>query len=103
MQPDALIAIRFLPPDEGGRAEPASGRWFGCPLFIEGEGFDCRLLLDGQVLQPGKSYELPVKFLRRENAEERLRVGAPVTLWEGKTIATGTISHVYPAALAMEL
>ncbi|WEF35480.1 hypothetical protein [Pseudoduganella chitinolytica] len=103
MQADALITVRFLSPEEGGRAQPASGRTFGCPLFVDGEGYDCRLLLDGLVLQPGQQYELPVKFLRREHAEERLRIGAPITLWEGKTIASGTISHVYPAALAQSM
>jgi hypothetical protein len=88
----------LLSSDEGGRSQPADGRTFGCPMFIDGEGFDCRLLLDGLVLQPGKLYEVPVKFLRRDYADARLHVGTPITLWEGKTIASGTISRVFPAA-----
>jgi len=103
MQPDALITVRFLPPEEGGRSQPAGGRTFGCPIFIDGEGFDCRLLLDGLVLQPGKLYEVPVKFLRRDYADERLHVGTPITLWEGRTIASGTISRVYPTTQAVKL
>lgn len=103
MQPDALIAVRLLSSEEGGRSQPAGGRTFGCPMFIDGEGFDCRLLLDGLVLQPGKLYKVPVKFLRRDYADARLHVGMPLTLWEGRTIAIGTISRVYPAAQAARL
>ncbi|GGY85906.1 hypothetical protein ACFFTM_16920 [Pseudoduganella plicata] len=103
MQPDALITLRFLSSEEGGRLQPAGGRTFGCPMIIDGEGYDCRLLLDGLVLQPGKLYEVPVKFLRRDYADERLHVGTPITLWEGKTIASGTISRVYPGPQAARL
>lgn len=103
MQPDAVITIRFLSPEEGGRLQAAQGRTFGCPMFIGGEGFDCRLLLDGLELQPGKRYEVPVKFLRRDYADARLYVGTPITLWEGKTIASGTISRVFPSARTVQL
>ena len=103
MQPDAMITIRFLSPEEGGRSQAAGGRTFGCPMFIDGEGYDCRLLLEGLVLQTGKLYEVPVKFLRRDYADARLHVGNPITLWEGRTIASGTISRVFPAAQAVRL
>jgi hypothetical protein len=103
MQPDAMITIRFLSPEEGGRSQAARGRWFGCPMFIGGEGYDCRLLLDGLELQPGKRYEIPVKFLRRDGVAERLHVGNAITLWEGKTIAEGHISRVYPATVTQPL
>jgi hypothetical protein len=64
---------------------------YGCPLFVNGEGFDCRLYLGGQTLQLGETYEVPIKFMNPDLILPKLAPGKPITLWEGKEIATGKI------------
>lgn len=93
MKPDALIKVRFKTTAEGGRQGPIviGEKPYGCPLFVEGEAFDCRLLVNGQTLQLGESYELPVKFLNPDLVVSKLSPGKPVKLWEGKDIATGEV------------
>jgi len=93
MKPDAIIEVRFKTTAEGGRqgniviAEIP----YGCPLLVDGEAFDCRLLLMGQTLALGETYELPIKLLRPDLALPKLSAGKAVTLWEGKEIATGKV------------
>jgi hypothetical protein len=93
MMPDVYIELRFKTPDEGGRKTPISGRsdFYACPLFVDGEGFDCRLLTKGTTLELGRWYEVPVKFMNRDLAISKLNVGKAVSLWEGKDIATGRV------------
>ncbi len=91
MTPDITIQVRFKTPAEGGRSGPIIGAHFGCPMFIAGQAFDCRLLTNGRTLELGKEYELPVKFLNADLALPKLSPGAEVALWEGKEIATGKV------------
>lgn len=96
MKPDAIIKVRFKTTAEGGRQgaiviPELPEHHYGCPLFIEGEAFDCRLLVVGRTLQLGESYELPIKFLNPDRVVSKLSPGKPVTLWEGKDIATGEV------------
>lgn len=89
MKPDAIIRVRFFLPSEGGRNTPVKGNYYSCPLFIDGEGFDCRILLSGQQLCLGKTYELPIKFLYPKDALPKLSIGKKIALWEGRCIADG--------------
>lgn len=91
MNTDAIIEIRFKTPAEGGRHGAINGIFYGCPLFIGGEAFDCRIFLNGKTLLLGETYKLPVKFLNRDLVLPKLSQGKPVILWEGKEIATGRI------------
>ena len=96
MNPDAFITVRFKTTAEGGRQGaiviPERPEYhYGCPLFVDGEAFDCRLLITGQTLQLGETYELPIKFLNPDLAVSKLSPGKLVTLWEGKDIATGKV------------
>jgi hypothetical protein len=92
MKADAIIEVRFKTPDEGGRqGDVTGGEFYGCPLFVEGEAFDCRVLLSGRTLQLGETYELPITFLNPALVLPKLSPGKPVKLWEGKDIATGKI------------
>ena len=65
MKPDAIIKVRFKTTAEGGRQGPIviGEKPYGCPLLVEGEAFDCRMLVNGQTLQLGNTYELPIKFV----------------------------------------
>ena len=96
MRTDAIVRIRFLTTNEGGRTRPVSGKWFGCPLFAGSRGFDCRLLLDGATIALGEWHDLPVAFLSPDLAFQELGPGSEIALWEGKTVATGTVVKVFP-------
>jgi len=91
MTPDAYLQVRFKTHDEGGRKTPVTGDYYACPLFVDGEGFECRLLIDGKTLALGQWYELPVKFMNKELVVPKLSVGKVVTLWEGKDVGLGKI------------
>jgi len=101
MKPDAFLQVRFKLTSEGGRRSdvgepPEMGEFYACPLFIDGEGFDCRLLLHGRTIVLGQSYEIPVKFLSPDLVLPKLALGKTVALWEGKEIATGTVIGLGP-------
>jgi len=91
MKPDVCITVRFKTPEEGGRKSPVLGALYGCPMMIDGEGFDCRLMIKDAELLAGIWYDVPVKFLNRKLAIPRLSVGKKVVLWEGKDVADGVV------------
>jgi len=96
MKPDAIIKFHFKTTAEGGRQndiviQERPEHHYGCPLFVEGEAFDCRLLVNARTLRLGETYELPVKFLHPDLALPKLSAGKLVRLWEGKDIATGEV------------
>jgi hypothetical protein len=94
MTPDAYLEVRFRTKEEGGRNNAVSGDYYACPLFVDGEGFDCRLMIAGMNLQLGSWYKVPVKFLNKDLALPKLVVGKKVTLWEGKVIADGKVIEI---------
>ena len=48
MQPAAVVEVTFLY-DRGGRTSPnEAGRYpYGCPIVVNGHGFDCRFVFGG--------------------------------------------------------
>ena len=88
---DAVIRIRFKTAKENGRLSDVAGQFYACPLLAGGAGFDCRIFLGGQRMELGKSYEVPVKFLSRDDALAQLKVGQEISLWEGKIVADGSV------------
>ncbi|MGQ3051681.1 MAG: hypothetical protein ACT6S0_07840 [Roseateles sp.] len=94
MKPDAIINVRFLTTAEGGRSTAVEGQYYACPLFVDSEGFDCRLLLEGRRLELGAASEVPVKFLYRDLALPKLAVGKEVLLWEGRNVAKGQVVKI---------
>lgn len=94
MKPDAIINVRFLTTAEGGRNTAVVGQFYACPLFVDNEGFDCRLFLEGRRLELGADYEVPLKFLHRELALQKLTVGKDVLLWEGREVARGKVVKI---------
>lgn len=97
MRPDAILRVRFLTASEGGRSAAVDGDFYRCPLFVEGEGFDCRIMLGGKRLELGAVHEVPIKFLYRDDALRRLSVGKKVQLWEGRVITDGEVMAVIDA------
>lgn len=94
MNPDVLLKIRFRKTSEGGRLSRIQGDFYGCPMFVQGTAFDCRLLLDGQCIELGESYTLGAKFLCPEAVLPALSIGLKIILWEGKEIADGHILEI---------
>ncbi len=94
MTPDAYIEVRFRTTEEGGRKTPVTGEFYACPLFIDGEAYDCRLLIKGMKLELGRSYEVPIKFLNRDLVVPKLFIGKCVILWEGKDVADGKVTRI---------
>ena len=96
LTPDVMAKVRLYPSEEGGRSKPIPAVQFSCPLFFQGEGFDCRLLLDqaGIALPLGTSVVVPIKFLFPEHIMPRLKRGDQFRLWEGKVIAEGEVLEV---------
>lgn len=94
-QPDIIARVTMYSSQVCGRSTIPAVR-YGCPLFIEGQGFDCRLLLDqvGHGLEAGVEVEVPIKFLYLDLVRELLRPGVRFTLWEAKNFAEGEIVTV---------
>jgi hypothetical protein len=55
MKPDAVIEVRFKATAGGGRKSSivTTTRPYGCSSFVDGEAFDCRLLINGATLELG--------------------------------------------------
>ena len=96
MQPDIVARVTMFAPDAGGKSSAIPAVRYGCPLFINGQGFDCRLLLDqeGHGLEPGATAEVPIKFLYFDLVRNLLVPGARFTLWEMRHFAEGEILQV---------
>lgn len=91
---DAEIDVLFLTPEEGGRQKNFVDDWYGCPMGVRGKFFDCRLDLRGRTVHLGERILLPVKFLNPDQVLSVIKNGDKVVLWEGRTIARGTIVKV---------
>ena len=92
MKSDAVIEITFLTTEEGGRKSLIEGDRYGCPILVDGRGFDCRFVLaEPSRFELGRTYQIGVKFLDAESAMAELKEGYAISLWEGKTIAKGRV------------
>ncbi|MDR2874528.1 MAG: hypothetical protein LBV44_01180 [Methylobacillus sp.] len=99
MQPDIIAKVTMLIMDKGGKASippPIPPTHYGCPMFINGEGFDCRLLLDQveRTLEAGITAEVPIKFLNFNLVKNLLAPGVRFTLWEMRDFAEGEILEI---------
>ena len=97
--PDVIIRVRFRTKAEGGRQNDiiipdCPEHHYGCPLIVEGEAFDCRVLVTSKTFRLGMSYELPIKFINPNLVLPRLSSGTAVKLWEGKEIASGEVVRI---------
>ena len=84
MKAEAIIKIRFLNPDEGGRKNAIESGKFSCPLIIDEKAFDCRFEIEpGSRILLGETIEIPVQFRDPDSALKLLFVGKTITLWDG--------------------
>jgi hypothetical protein len=93
MTPDAIISVRFKTNIEGGRRGNVvlTTQPYGCPIVVDEEMFESRFIITNMVLELGKTYELPVKFINPDIVLPKLSIGKTIMFWEGKIIATGKI------------
>jgi hypothetical protein len=96
MSPDAYIEVKFRTTEDGGRKTPVTGEFYACPMFIDKEAYDCRLLIKGMILELGHLYIVPVKFLNRDSVLPKLFVGKNIVLWEGRDVADGKVTKIMP-------
>ena len=94
---DLLCDVTLSPTEQGGRCYPIRGdlqKWFSCPCKAhpeDHEAWDCRILLNGEIIRPGESRRLGVLFL---SSSEALKVFVPLgklLLWEGRIIGEAVI------------
>lgn len=96
LQPDIIARVAMFPSNIGGRPVPIPAVCYRCLLFIDGQGFDCRLLLDqiGHGLAPGDAAEVPIRFLSFDLVKNLLSPGAYFNLWEMRNFAEGEILQI---------
>ena len=88
IKPSFLANVTLYATGQGGRATAIRGDWFSCPCKFHEKDFsawDCRLLLNGQVVSPGETRRLGIVFLSPEIAPA-FRFVRRFYLWDGKTI-----------------
>lgn len=87
-----LAEVHLFTTENGGRDSPTPAKLFGCPAEIEGELFDCRLILgESECLVPGDTVALPIEFLSPDIVLQMLRVGDEFQLWELRYIGTAKV------------
>ena len=96
LKPDIIAKLKLYSKEEGGPSKNIPPVQFGCPLFFEGEYFDCRLLVDqlGTSIELGTLVTVPIKFLDPEFIKPRLCPGKHFKLWEMKFIGEGEVVGV---------
>jgi hypothetical protein len=95
MEADAIVDVELLSTAEGGRSGPTPATFLCCPFGIDDEYFDGRLSLwETGGLSPGARARVPVVFLSPALVIPKIRPGQGFTLWEGKTIGSGTFVEV---------
>ncbi len=87
-EPDALVHVRMLSSQAGGRRGPTPAQAYGCLMAIDGVNLDVRLRVDRTgPLRPGESADVEVNFLNPALAKRHLTVGRPFRLREAAVIA----------------
>lgn len=97
--PDVLARIYLYRTEDGGRTQPLTPPWYGCPTLIEevtDSYHDCRILLeDIGTIFPGQKAVVPIAFLCPELFADKIVVGRKFKLWERRFIGEGEILEVY--------
>ena len=82
-----LGRIYFYKTEDGGKKIPVENM-FGCPAYIDGKYYDCRLHLENNdVIYPGETKDVNISFLSKEKVLSSLKIGSEFKLWEGRFIA----------------
>ena len=92
VKPDIVAEVHLLTTENGGRQGPTPSTYWGCLAKIEGEYWDCSVLLDEVgSLAPGTTTVVPIKFV---SPVPGLKIGNQFRLWEGSFVGTARILSV---------
>ncbi len=100
-RPDLVCNVAFYPTAQGGRRSAIRGdlhRWFACPCKVSPEDaavWDVRLLLEGEIINPGDRRRLGVRFLSRIDALDAFAPVERFYLWEGRVIGEADVLQRY--------
>ena len=87
-----IAEVHLFSTESGGRSSRTPSKFFGCPAEIQGELFDCRLILgESACLAPGDTATLPIRFLSPDTVLSKLKVGDEIRLWESRYIGTAKV------------
>ncbi len=98
-----VAKISLLRTEDGGRRTPISVPTYACPVFFQGvpelsaHAYDCRMSVSalGQSISPGDTLdEVVLVFLSANEVFPHMRPGVTFTLWESRTIGSGTVVRV---------
>jgi hypothetical protein len=95
--PDVIADVFLYLTKEGGRENPLRGdltKWYGCPCKMQKDdynAYDCRIFIDGLIIQPGETHRLGMTFLSPEQALPLFHKSARFYLWEGRIIGEARI------------
>jgi len=92
--PDIFAEVRFKKPEENGRHTPISGDTYACVIYVDDEGFECRIPLEGKTIQLGCTEQISILFMNPDLARPSIQVGKSIRLWEGKDVASGHIVRI---------
>ena len=70
--------------------------YFSCPMMIDGEAYDGRIILRGKAINAGSTFEADIKFLDAIRAMPNLVIGKELFLWHGRVIGRAEVSRIYP-------
>jgi len=89
--------------EDGGRTQPIPLVAYGLPVFfndipaLAAHGYDCRMLVTeyGAPISPGDTVdEIALLFLYEDDVLPYIQPGVTFSLWEGKTIGSGSVLRV---------
>ena len=94
IKPDIIATVFFYKTEDGGRQSPTPSNFFNCPLLINNNYYDCRLLLTniGKIF-PGDTVRVPIKFVLPKVIRE-LRIGDTFYIWELGIKGEGKVEEI---------
>ena len=96
-KPDIIAKIHFYKTEENGRKGPITVNIFRCPAEINGDKFDCAVIIgENKSITPGDTVTIPVAFLSSKIVRPMLKVGSRFTLWSLGTIADCVVEEIIP-------
>jgi hypothetical protein len=88
---DIVADIRLFHTGDGGRRGATPTQTWSCPLVVNGQYYDSRLILDDVgALMPGQQARISITFLDPA-ATVHFRPGTVFAIWEGRVIGEGRV------------
>ena len=97
VSPELEAAVWLYSASEGGRTQPTPKDFLGCLFELNGEFYDCRLLLEsvGSV-RPGSRFQVSIKLLRADLLLGLLSLDKSFFVREGgQRIGEGKITKLF--------